>query len=244
MPNPFKINFPFFNNRTIITLTEFLQNPTGKRSSYMGKRENIIKDLNNRYYKLLAQEKGKFKFKIYKDGEVYLFHFLIPTETVGDLYYDVVLEFIPHVKEVKSDMHLLDYSLNFFSNSPHMMFTYTYVLSENQILVDFLKRTKCSKRALNERPRVTNPVEQFGFEKTCYFAASYIKDNKLYLKSVIEPHAINVTRQIKISLLNQIKSQEMTLAMYNKRKEMLSNEKKKKKKKTTTQLPKPKSRKK
>jgi len=210
------LNFPIFNNRTIVTLDQFLSNPTGKGTSMMAKRENIKKDLESRYYKLLknSTKNGNFTYKVYIDKDSYFFWFKIPSETYKEIYYDVVLEFLPEDKKQEKFTTINDYSMNFFSNSPHMMFTYTYVLNEEHLLVEMLKSTKYSKEALKHRPKVTNPYEMFGFEKSCYYAAMYIKEKKLYNKTDIARNATEITKTTRLELLNSIMSQESKFLQY------------------------------
>ena len=62
------IGFPWFNNRTIITLNDFLLNPAGRKTSYGAKRENIIKDLHHRYDEILKKTNGKLQYDVYNDG--------------------------------------------------------------------------------------------------------------------------------------------------------------------------------
>jgi len=95
-----------------------------------------------------------------------------------------------------------------------MMFTYTYVLNQENILVNMLKTTKYSKQALKDRPKVTNPVEIFGFEKTCYYACKYIMEKKLYTKSEIEKNSTEITKTTRVDLLNNIMSQESKYLQY------------------------------
>jgi hypothetical protein len=129
--------------------------------------------------------------------------------------------------------------MDFFSNSPHMTFTYTYVLKHNNILVPFLE-CKCSKEALRKPPKVTNPVEMFGFEKTCYYACKYINERKLYDKKTIERYATSFNYNLKKQLLDSIAHQESKLLEYNNLKKQAADKKRKereknrKKQQTTT----------
>jgi len=222
------LNFPIFNGRTIITLNQFLTNPTGKGSSMMAKREEVRKNLEKRYSNILKKTGGKLNYTVYIDGDSYFFYFKIPSETFDNLLYDVVLEFLPENKKMSKFQTLEDYSINFFSNSPHMTFTYTYVLKENKITVPFCESMfKYSKTALKQKPKVTNPIRIFGFEKTCYYAALYIDRNKLTVKSEIEKNATRIDKNTRVNLINQIKTQDQKLAEYNALKKKISDEKKK-----------------
>ena len=210
----FELPFPFLNSRAQIFLDNFINNPQGKGSSYGGKRENIKKDLATRYSNILTKYNGKLEHYIFHNEKTdhYFFYFKIPSETYDKLYYDVVLEFQPDDKKVKYTT-IAEYSMNFFSNSPHMTMTYTYILNKNKIIVDFLK-PKYSKKALTTPPVTRNPVEQFGFEKSCYYAALYIRDNKLYSKEVMKPFVKPFDSSTKVKLLNSIMSQDQKFIQY------------------------------
>lgn len=225
-----KLSFPFTNNRAIITLDQFLTNPTGKGSSMMARRKEIKADLEKRYYKLLKKTKNNmFSYNVYLDKSKYIFHFKIPSETFDTLTYDVILEFVPNDKKELKFSTINDYSINFFSNSPHMMFTYTYVLNQNNIIVQMLKNTHYSKTALTKPPKVTNPVEMFGFEKTCFFACMYINERKLYDKKTIEKHATKLTSLNRREFLLSFVSQEAKFAQYNTLKSKEADRKRKEK---------------
>ena len=157
---PSFLNFPILNNEVKITIQDFLNNPAGKGTSMMGKREEIKKNLNLRYYELMKKYQT-FNYEVYQDKDSYFFYFKIPSESYSEIKYDVVLEFIGN-KKIKDSNNILDYSMHFFSNSPHMTFTYTYSLNQNGLLVRLLKDTKYSKAALKNPPSVRNPYEMFG----------------------------------------------------------------------------------
>jgi hypothetical protein len=222
------IGFPWMNNQTIITLNDFLLNPAGRKTSYGAKRENIINDLKRRYDEILKKTNGVLKYDVYSDHGKFDFVFRIPSETFDNLLYDVVLEFNPQNKADADSSSLIDYTMTFFSNSPHMTFTYTYVLNKENLIVDFVKKYKCSKVALTQKPRVTNPVEQFGFEKTCYFAALYIKNKKLYEKSNLK-NAIIPDKNTTVQVLNTISTQDAKFLQYNTLKQEEADKKKKEK---------------
>jgi hypothetical protein len=194
----------------VLTLHSLLTNPTGKHTAYMSSRARIIEDLQYRYAKLINKYK-KFEFKIYKKSKDYVFIFKIPSETHDDFFYDVVIEFTPSVKDTEKDRTLNRYQLHLFSNSPNFTFTYTYVLNKNDILVKFMK-PKCSPEALKDAPKVRNPVEAYGFEKSCYYACHFIKDMGLTNKFDIDQNLFLFSQG---KLMRTIASQEDKLKEYN-----------------------------
>ena len=165
---------------TILTFQQFLQNPTGPYSAYFGRRADIKKDLNERFGKLLAS--GKISCYNYKDGDSYVFHVKIPSEKFSNMMYDVVIRLEPLIEGSKTDSTLLNYKVTFFSNSPAFVFTYAYVFNKDENLIPLL-RAKIDPRALKEEPKVKNPVQIYGFEKSLYFGLLYIKYKNFHIKS-------------------------------------------------------------
>lgn len=192
-----------------LTIKQLLTNPTGKYSAFMSARYKIIEDLNKRYVSLLNKHKT-IKFKVYKKKDNYIFYFKMPSEKYNELFYDVVIEFV-YDKELKSSFTIEDYTLKLFSNSPAFTYTYTYVLNTNNMLVDDLK-PKCSTLALTQPPSVRNPVEIYGFEKSCYFACKYIMEYGLTLKNELDDNKHSYSKSI---INKDCMSQELKINQYN-----------------------------
>lgn len=172
-----------------MTFAQFLQNPTGPYSSFFGKRENIKLDLEQRYNQLLSKQKPRnpsgFIKNIYLENKKdYYFVFSIPSEKFDSLYYDVVIRFFPKTTAVAAESTLLNYNIQFFSNSPAFVYTYAYISNKDKLLIPFLKG-KLNKLSLTQAPTVKNPVEIYGFEKSIYFSLLYIKSNGLHVKSML-----------------------------------------------------------
>jgi hypothetical protein len=216
-----KIKFPKRKERIDMTLNEFVQNPTGKYSSYFSRRDRIKKDLEHRFSVIMSKFSKNFSYKVYRDGESYIFHYKVPSEEYGDkMYYDVFLEFEPSDKDDADLPSLLGYKLRLFSNSPNFTFTYTYVIYNSDMLSE-RAIGKCNDKALKEEPRVRNPIESLGFEKSCYFAAMHLKSSRLYYKKNVDAEKWSP------SVMDRVKSDGQKLAEYNAAKKKVSDEKKK-----------------
>ena len=180
------------NDLREMTIGDLLQNPTGKSSAVMASRKVIIQDLEMRFMKLMHNHNNYIETRCFKSKqEEYIFKLKVPAETLANLYYDVVIMLTPNcdtkedTESVKGDRTLNRYRLKLFSNSPNFMFTYTYVLNKHNMIVPKLKN-KCSSRALTEPPTIKNPIESYGFEKSCYFACRYLKERGLLNKGVVD----------------------------------------------------------
>jgi hypothetical protein len=193
-----------------LTLSDFLQNPSGKGSGMVASREIIIKSMTEKFQKLMKKINGKLIHEIYKVGDNYVFYFKIPSESFDKLYYDVVLEFSPVDEQAKKDGKLINYQVHFFSNSPSFTFTYAYVVYNTGMMVDRLV-DKFDNMAIKNNPSTRNPVEVLGFEKTCYFAALFIKEHDLNTKSIIDEKA---TKWDENKFIKSIASDHDKLAEY------------------------------
>lgn len=223
---------PIINLNPIkLHIQELVTNPSGKASSYGANRLKIKEDLNKRYNSLLYKYAG-FDYKVYKVGHNYFVHFKIPSETYEKLYYDIILEFIPEDSDATKDKNIIRYWIKFFSNSPAMMFTYTYVCYHNKLIPkDIIKF--CSKNALRESPSIRNPVEVYGYEKSVYFACLYIMSHNLYKKFELEK---NLYKFKKDTWDNTIQTQEFKLKEYNKMKAQVKLDKRKAKAKKIDEI--------
>lgn len=213
------------NEISKMTLQELISNPTGKRSAYMASRKMIKDGLAAKYDYLIFKHK-KFSYKIYKQGEDYIFHYKIPSETYDNFYYDVIIQFYPDPEDYDNcinDKTTNKYLVKVFSNSPAFMFTYTYVVFHNNMLVDGMNKF-CSKTALTSPPTIKNPVETYGYEKTVYMACLDIINKKLYKKFDIDKMLYKMKND---TFDNTIESQEFKLAQYNKQKDNKKKEKRK-----------------
>ena len=204
-------------------MDQLLQNPTGKKTSHTTARYRVIEDLTRRMHGMI-KEHGSFKFKVFDDGDKYLFKFKMPSESYDKLFYDVLLEFRPLDKDQKDNKTIREYGMRVFSNSPHFTFTFTYVMNDNGLLVPWIK-PKINKKALKDKPKVTNPIGEYGFEKSVYYATLFIKESRLYRKSALKQNLIKLNES---ALISSIKSDTMKLREYNKVKKDKTKKKKSK----------------
>lgn len=199
-----------------VTMKDFLQNPMGKFSSAGARRSDIIFNLEYRFKIILAVVKT-INYKVFYNvqNEDYYLYFKIPSEKYNDLFYDVIIRFSLNPDSNKS--RLSTYSIQVFSNSPNFLFTYAYVYNDADILIPFMKN-KISKKALNEPPKIKNPKEEFGFEKSIYFALLYMKWNKLDLISNLKNNRLDYNLLNKF--IDKIPNTELKLKQYNQAKKL------------------------
>lgn len=172
----------------LITLREFMNNPsTGSTHLNL----NIIKAEYNRRYSELIKKSHILK-TVYKNKNEYYVVLKIPSESIKDLYYDVVINLSP--TEEYSGTNILDYGIKFFSNMPSFTFTFANLFYGYGLLVNFLK-DKYPRNVIKEEAIIKNPDQVISYEKSIYFACKYIIDN-LYNKDLLDRDAKRFDKKI------------------------------------------------
>ncbi|MMZ42275.1 hypothetical protein D1872_37950 [compost metagenome] len=183
----------------IPTLREFMDNPMGKGSNAIPSRQLVRDDLTRRLGTVLRHKDKKITVDIYKDGDHYFYHLTIPSESEDRRNtYDVVLEFFadelpPGVKKEKNMNH---YQVRFFSNSPSFTYTYAYAFDLYGFFIKELSN-KYRVQVLDNPPVTRNPAEVINYEKSIFFAVSYLLQHPRFLdKTYIETSAKRLTKEI------------------------------------------------
>lgn len=201
-----------------LNFKQFMQNPMGSATTFGGNREIIKEGLYSKYLTMIKNVKD-FEHYIYRYKDNYIFHFKIPSEKffIEKMTYDVVLEFIPETSD-SLELKSIDtgYRMRFFSNSPSFTFTYAYVLFHNDMTVAWLDK-HLSKESIKKPPEIRNPVQSFGFEKTCYIAAIYIKNHDYTDKKILNNKAKEIKNPLEFNkIYSEIMSCENKVAQYQK----------------------------
>jgi len=205
-----------------LSIKQLLQNPTGSYTSYMASRARIKEGLDLRFNSFIIKHK-KFEMKVFEyKKDKYLFYFKIPSESYDKLLYDVLIE-IDVTPEDKIRNTIMNSPIKLFSNSPDFIFTYAYTLNQNEMIVPIVK-AKINKKALTEEPKIKNPLEIYGFEKSCYYACSYIKQFELYKITQIRNNLFLFNKD---KILKTVSTDAEKLAEYNKYKKIFTVKKKK-----------------
>lgn len=166
-----------------MTLEEYIINPMGKSNAVFNSvaREAIAANYRQKFEQIMMREHGIIKYQIYRDmknNEFYI-HLKIPSEVVNKFYYDTVIKFYANENVKESGKNLLKYNVQFFSNDPSFVYTYSYVFMKNNLFIESL-RSKMSKEARNKAPEHTNPGNNVGYVKSIYFAYLYMRSRDLF----------------------------------------------------------------
>lgn len=171
-----------------ITFKDYINNPMGVKNSVFSNREmyrNLYKD---KLDKLLVRESGKINYYLYTNKDIYIVHIKVPSETVKDFYYDVVLQFYPMNSKDKLSASLNNYGVKFFSNDPAFVFTFAHAMITNKLyIMDLIP--KMSKEAISTVAKVRNPKNEIGYVKSLYFAYLIMQNKHLFDKIIFKTQA-------------------------------------------------------
>ena len=215
-----------------LTLNDLYNNPTGHGSAQVASRTLIRQMLEKKFLDLVNKKKFNLMIfeKDYNEGLVYLIKVPSEQDTKIIHYHDVVIEL--NTKTDESKINLFDYPVKFFSNSPAFIYTYSNFALQNDLIPIFLK-DKFNKEAKQKKALVRNPTDEMGFEKSIFFAVSYIKYKKYHLKGNIK----KISRPFRSSaVFEQVISFDKQLIKYKAFEEKINKEKKNEKEKKSSKV--------
>ena len=215
-----------------MTAAQFLSNPTGKGSATVARRDRIKADMIARYESLYRKSRKNFGVRIFEHQDKFYYVFKIPSEFYHseNLQYDVIIEFRPPTKKHQADT-LNRYHIRFFSNSPNFTFTYAYIYNQDDMLIKWMK-PRISNTALKQPPEVRNPREEYGFEKSVYFALLFLKNHP----RLMNKRARNLTTNSKRTIISNSKTSNQKLKEYNEAKKKFDDKVRRKKKRVINRV--------
>lgn len=166
-----------------MSFQQYIDNPMGKRNAVFSKKDLFKQLYTEKFDNLFLREAGKIDYALYVDEKTdrYIIHIKVPSETLKNFYYDAVIMFYSDDPAVKSSSSLQGYYVKFFSNDPAFVYTYLKVFLDNDMFIEDLK-SKASKLALKQDPKITNPYKIPGYSKILYFAFLFMKTKNLFAK--------------------------------------------------------------
>ena len=181
-----------------MTFEEYILNPMQKQGRVFNAamREAMRTTYTNKFNNILLREAGKIDYYKFRDkkNNIYFILIKIPSETVPNFYYDVVLKFFAGADIEDAGRSLNRYNLQVFSNDPSFNFTYAYVFRQNGLTIKELD-SKLTKPSKTKAPTDTNPEQQVGYVKSLYFAYLYMKQRGLFNANIqwadAEPYSKN-----------------------------------------------------
>ena len=197
----------FYEEVLFMKLKEFLQDTfTISKGAVKINTKSIIDDYRTKYDNMVHN--GRMcKAEVYsvQPADVIMVHVKVPSETVDDFYYDVLLQFSAD----RSALYFGDCDIKIFSNSPSFVYTVAYVFAHwdpdkrtvsskgKGMMIDTLKgklprermlipgvEYKLGKKPVHNEPVVRNPLGIPLFDKSIYFAIFYIMDELSFVQTM------------------------------------------------------------
>ena len=168
-----------------------------------------------RYNQFAAKD---IKLYSIKSGDNYVVHIMVPSEKNDEfekpVFYDVVIEFYPTNKEIKEEMTVKNYGVKVFSNSISWMFDFTYVFNKINNIHEFILKSYCSKTALKQPAKKTNPYGIYGIERVVFIALYHLEMVTGYRKnridSLLMPN-MNTNGLVKMLMSQEQKFEQLNL---------------------------------
>lgn len=168
-----------------MTFEQYIANPMGKNNSVLNSmaREAMRTVYTNKFHNVLLKENGNINYYLYKDSKnnIYYAHIKIPSEVIKGFYYDTVIKFYADTSVKELGLNLEKYYVQFFSNDPAFVYTYTHAFIENGLFIKELS-SKMSKEAIQKKAVEKNPNNDNGYVKSIYFAYLFLKERGLMQK--------------------------------------------------------------
>lgn len=167
-----------------MTFEEYIKNPMGIKSSVITNRGMYEQMYTEKWDALKVRENGFIRHVLYQIKEDYYIHLYIPSETIKNFYYDVIIRFyLPKDKTSNAgESTLAHYETQFYSNDPSFVYTFAHAFKVHGLFIKDLE-SKMSQQALKDRPEIKNPHDDIGYVKAFYFAYLEMKEQKLFLKA-------------------------------------------------------------
>jgi len=160
-----------------MTVKQLYENPPGSGTGNVAARYRIRDSLQASFVKLVKEH--KFRARILYDEKQKVKYFVIgvPSESLKkDYFFTVVLKVSD---AVNSYISFINSPVKVASNNPAFVYTgYAYITSQNGFFIEEL-RPRFDKKAFTP-PKTRNPQEIMGFDKSIWFAISYIIAYELY----------------------------------------------------------------
>jgi hypothetical protein len=182
-----------------------------------------------RYNQFAAKD---IKLYSIKSKDNYVVHVMVPSEKNDEfekpVFYDVIVEFYPTSKDIKEELTVKNYGVKVFSNSISWMFDFTYVFNKTNNIPEFIPKSYCSKTALKQPAKKTNPYGIYGIERVVFIALYHLEMITGYRKNRID--SILMPNMDTNSIVKMLMSQEQKFEQLNLEEKKLRLKKQKNKK--------------
>jgi hypothetical protein len=174
----------------------------------------VMNDLVFRYIKNIQ---NKIKIRTFVENNVYFIYAKIPSESGSEypdsppIHYDVILQLTPPNKAAIAWTDIREYDAKVYSNIPSFVFTFNYVYHFKRALIN-LPGDYYTHKAMQEKPKVRNPLNLLGIEKSLWFTVYHLDYNRLFKKRYIDSLLVEGLTLAKLLKEERIKTQDQKIA--------------------------------
>ena len=196
-----------------ISLDQMLKNPMGKYSAAFIRRSFARAGMQTFYLNLLKNYRYAISVQGYNVENRTIFIVMIPSETFkwNKVRYTVVVEFMNDPMMKRPFVHR---DMKYFSNSPAYQFIYEYVLYHRGLIPDSLTPV-LADIAINQPPRLRNPDQTLGFEKSLYAAGRVLSEGPYLTFNYTNLKLKNTTRSQWDTLIRRIPTSDQLIPVLN-----------------------------
>lgn len=187
----------------------YLTNPGGKGNSiYMIHEMKRI--LDEQYMRM----NSKFRINWYNvNDKSYVAHVKIPSRSVDNLFYDVLIEF--DMNSIPENTTTVDKgNAKVFSNCPSFTYTFANVFNKKGDLIPWCK-SKYPSEIFSKEPLQRNPYQMYNYERSIYMAMCYVLSGQRNVVKAMANKSIKVKNYQKI--LNEVRTSTEVEEIYKQR---------------------------
>ena len=178
-----------------MTYDQYIKNPMG--GSVVTNRQVLMDMYRQKWNDLLVRENGQINYYLYKGTDDFYVHMKIPSEVVPKFYYDVIARFYidKHKTAGTLPANLNTYEIQFYSNDPSFVYTFTHAFNKNKMFIKDLE-SKMVKAAIEKKAVEKNPRDEIGYVKSLVFMYFAIKQFNLFQKTQYNLNAKNYSKDV------------------------------------------------
>ena len=209
-----------FGSKGSYTVKQLYENPPGAGSGNVVARYRIRESLNSSFIKLVKEHKWHVRILIDEKENKRYYIVDVPSEALKkDFFFTVAIEVD---NSVKSYLSFMNSTVRIASNNPAFTFTgYAYISDDLGFFIPQLKK-QFDKKAFT-KPKTRNPQEIIGFDKSLWFAVTYLIKYDMFDINVFKGEVY--TEKLLLSYFTEL---DRKLAIYNAQKTIqLKKEKRK-----------------
>lgn len=208
-----------------MNVQDYMNNPLGKGNAVFMIHES--KRYLDDQYRILNGRMRITWYKLY--DKYYVAHVRVPSRSVENLFYDVLVEF--NIDVIKSGVSVINNApARIFSNCPSFTYTYANAFDSTGDLISWSK-VKYNNEIFTKDPIKRNPYKIKAYERSIYLAIKYILSNGRNLVRHIEQRSVKVSSHSKI-LLHVYKASEIEGLYHTRKKKNIKSDSTKNKQKT------------